>query len=182
MQKHSVFGLHMIEKVSHLPESAAYIAYQTHERENGLGYPRQRSGRFIHNYSKIVQVADVFESLSSPREYRLAYMPYQAMEIIIKMSVKNLLSSDYVKAFVSYMSLFPVGSLVELSDHNIAKVIQANEFHFTKPLVSVIADNSGALLPRNKIYQVDLARDVSLQIIRAVEWTQVPDVDLMRGF
>jgi HD-GYP domain-containing protein (c-di-GMP phosphodiesterase class II) len=182
VQKHSVLGLHLLERVDKLPESAPYIAYQTHERENGQGYPKQRSGRFIHNYSKIVQIADVFESLSSPREYRTAYIPYRAMEILIKMSRKSLLASDYVKAFITYMSLFPVGSLVELSDHTIAKVVGASEMHFTKPVVSVIADIKGNLLPPEKIYFIDLTKNHALQIIRAVESNHLPGLDIMHGF
>jgi HD-GYP domain-containing protein (c-di-GMP phosphodiesterase class II) len=182
VQKHSVLGLHLLEKVNKLPDSAPYIAYQTHERENGQGYPKQRNSRFIHNYSKIVQIADVFESLTAPREYRIAYIPYRAMEIIIKMSRKNLLANEYVKAFITYMSLFPVGSLIELSDHTIAKVIHANELHFTKPIVSVIADTKGNLLPRENIYQVDLSKNQALQIIRAVESNHLPGLDIMHGF
>jgi HD-GYP domain-containing protein (c-di-GMP phosphodiesterase class II) len=182
VQKHSVLGLHILEKVSKLPESAPYIAYQTHERENGQGYPKQRGTRLIHNYSKIVQIADVFESLSSPREYRSAYIPYRAMEILIKMSRKNLLSNDLVKAFIAYMSLFPVGSLVELSDHTTAKVVQANELHYTKPVVSVLMDSKGGLLSREKIYQVDLAKNQNVQIVKAIESHHLPGLDIMHGF
>jgi HD-GYP domain-containing protein (c-di-GMP phosphodiesterase class II) len=182
VQKHPVLGLHLLESVARLPESAPYIAYQTHERENGQGYPKQRGSRFIHNYSKIVQIADVFESLSSSREYRTAYIPYRAMEILIKMARKNLLSNEYVKAFITFMSLFPVGSLVELSDHSIAKVIHANELHFTKPIVSVLTDTSGDLLPMKNICQVDLSKNQTLQIIKAVESNHLPGLDIMYGF
>jgi HD-GYP domain-containing protein (c-di-GMP phosphodiesterase class II) len=182
VQKHSVLGLHLLERIDKLPESAPYIAYQTHERENGQGYPKQRNSRFIHNYSKIVQIADVFESLSAPREYRTAYMPYRAMEILIKMSRKNLLANEYVKAFITYMSLFPVGSLIELSDHTIGKVVHANELHFTKPIVSIIADAKGNLLPKENIYQVDLCKNQAIQIIRAVESNHLPGLDIMHGF
>jgi HD-GYP domain-containing protein (c-di-GMP phosphodiesterase class II) len=182
VQKHTVLGLHIIEKVPSLPECAAYIAYQTHERENGQGYPKQRMSRFIHNYSKIVQIADVFESLSSPRQYRAAHIPYRAMEILIKMSRKNLLSNEYIKAFISYMSLFPVGSLVELSDHNTAKVVHANELHYTKPVVSVIKDSKGNIFPLEKIYQVDLSKNTNIQIVKAIETYHIPEADIMFGF
>jgi HD-GYP domain-containing protein (c-di-GMP phosphodiesterase class II) len=182
VQKHSVLGLHILEKVSKLPESAPYIAYQTHERENGQGYPKQRNSRLIHKYSKVVQIADVFESLSSPREYRNAYMPYRAMEIIIKMSRKDLLASDLVKCFISYMSLFPVGSMVELNDHTVGKVVQANELHYTKPVVSIVADSRGSLLSKDKIHQVDLSKNQNLQIIKAIEATKMPGLDIMHGF
>ncbi|HEX7510237.1 MAG TPA: HD domain-containing phosphohydrolase [Chitinivibrionales bacterium] len=182
VQKHAVLGMHLLEKINRVPESALYVAYQTHERENGKGYPKQRSGRFIHAFAKIVQIADVYESLCSPRDYRPPYLPYRAMELLIKMSVKNLLSIDHVKAFLTYASLFPIGSIVELSNHCVARVIQANELHQTKPVVSVIMDAETVLLPKGKIYQLDLSQDSSIQIIRAVEPNNLPPLDIMHGF
>jgi len=182
VQKHAIIGLHVLEKVARLPESALYVAYQTHERENGKGYPKQRSGRFIHSYAKIVQIADVYESLCSPRDYRPPYLPYRAMELLIKMSVKNLLSIEFVKSFLTYASLFPIGSIVELSNHCIGRVVQASELHQTKPIVSVIIDPCGALLTKEKIFQVDLSKDSSLQIIQAIEPANLPAIDIMHGF
>jgi len=182
VQKHSILGLHLLENITRLPDSAQFVAYQTHERENGSGYPKQRSGRLIHSFSKIVQIADVYESLSSPREYRDAFLPYKAMETIIKMSRKTLLSNEFVKAFITYMSLFPIGSLVELSDKTIGKVIHSNEAHFTKPIVSIIAGPQSQLLASDKIFQIDLLKRQDLQIVRAVEAKELPNQDIMAGF
>ena len=182
VQKHAILGLHIIEKVPRLPESALYVAYQTHERENGKGYPKQRSGRFIHAFAKIVQVADVYESLCSPRDYRPPYLPYRAMELLIKMSGRNLLSIEFVKAFLAYASLFPIGSIVELSNHCIARVVHANELHQTKPIVSIIINHDGMLLAKEKIYQIDLSKETNIQIIRAMEPAHLPAIDVMYGF
>lgn len=182
VQKHAILGLHIIEKVGRLPESARFPAYQTHERENGKGYPKQRPGRFIHRYAKIVQVADIYESLCSPREYRVPYIPYRAMEVLIKMSRQNLISGEFVKAFLTYASLFPIGSIIELNDRRIAKVVQGNELHYTKPVVSVIVDEKGKLLEKGQIYQVDLSKDTSVQITTALERHNFPSIDIMHGF
>jgi HD-GYP domain-containing protein (c-di-GMP phosphodiesterase class II) len=182
VQKHAILGLHLIEKVARVPDSVLYITYQTHERENGKGYPKQRSGRFIHSFAKVVQIADVYESLCSQRDYRPPFIPYRAMELLIKMSSRNLLSIEFVKAFLSYASLFPVGSLVELNNHSVARVVQSNEVHQAKPVVSVIMDPSGALLPPEKIYQIDLSKDPGVQVIRALEPGKLPPFDIMYGF
>jgi HD-GYP domain-containing protein (c-di-GMP phosphodiesterase class II) len=182
VQKHAILGLHILEKIAKIPETAKFVAYQVHERENGKGYPKQRSGRLIHRYAKIVQIADIYESLCSPREYRMPYIPYRAMELLIKMSRQNLISAEFVKAFLTYASLFPIGSIIELSDHRIAKVIQGNEQHYTKPIVSVILDEKGDLLEKSMVYQVDLSKDTNIQIIRALERNNLPQVDLMFGF
>ena len=182
IQKHAILGLHILEKFTQIPETAKFVAYQVHERENGKGYPKQKAGRFVHKFAKIVQIADVFDSLCSPREYRLPYIPYRAMEILIKMSNQNLVSGEYVKAFLTYASLFPIGSIVELSDQRIAKVVQGNELNYTRPVVSIIEDHRGPLMKKNQVYQVDLSTDTSVHISKALEPDDLPKIDIMFGF
>jgi HD-GYP domain-containing protein (c-di-GMP phosphodiesterase class II) len=108
VQKHPILALHLLERIRQLPDSVPYMAYQTHERENKTGYPKQRGTHLIHNFAKIVQVADVYEAMSSPRSYRAAHIPYKAMENVIKMTRQGLIAGDYVEAFLRYASLFPV--------------------------------------------------------------------------
>jgi len=182
IQKHPVMGLHLLEVITRLPESIPYIAYQSHERENGTGYPKKRTDRLIHSFSKIIQVADIYVALASSRPYRDEYMPYKAMEAIIKMTKQGLISGEFVKAFLNYTSLFPVGSLVELNNKRIAKVIQSNGTSFAKPVVSVLTTDRGELLPERNIYQLDLADDTDTHIVKALQFDHIPDVSLMDGF
>jgi hypothetical protein len=104
------------------------------------------------------------------------------MEILIKMSNQNLVSSEYVKAFLTYASLFPIGSIVELSDQRIAKVVQGNELNYTRPVVSIIADHRGPLMKKNQVYQVDLSTDTSVHIRKALKPDDLPKIDIMFGF
>ncbi len=182
IQKHPINGLHLLESVVRLPDSVPFIAYQAHERTNGKGYPKQRSGRFLHAYAKIVQIADIFEALSAPRTYRPPQIPYKAMETIIKMTRQGMISGEFVKAFLAYASLFPVGSFIELSDHRIARVINAHPTSYAKPRVSVLTDAAGAVLPRQKIYQIDLSTDTTVQVMRALDSNALAKVTLMDGF
>jgi len=48
----------------------AEIVYEHHERMNGSGYPRGLSGDQILIEARIIAVADVVESMASPRPYR----------------------------------------------------------------------------------------------------------------
>jgi HD-GYP domain-containing protein (c-di-GMP phosphodiesterase class II) len=182
IQKHPIMGLHLLESVTRLPDSAPFVAYQAHERENGKGYPKRRSGRFLHAFARIVQIADVFEALCAPRAYRPPKMPYKAMEMIIKMTRQGLAPGQFVKAFLSYASLFPVGSFIELNDHRIARVVAAHPTSYAKPTVSVMLDASGNRLTAKDIYQVDLAADTSVQVLRALDAAALPGVSLMEGF
>jgi len=182
IQKHPILGLHLLENITRLPESIPYIAYQGHERENATGYPKKRDKRLTHCFSKIVQIADIYIALTSPRPYREPYLPYTGMEMIIKMMRMGLVSGEFVKALLCYTSLFPVGSLVELSDNSIGKVIKANATSYAKPVVTVLTTKSGELLPRQNYFQIDLSEETSLQIVKAHKRDFLPAIDLMDGF
>jgi HD-GYP domain-containing protein (c-di-GMP phosphodiesterase class II) len=181
IKKHPVLGLHLLEKVGYLPDTVSYIAYQTHEREDGNGYPKGRTGRFLHTFARIVMIADVFEALSSPRPYRPAFIPYKAMELLLSFVRKNRFRPELVRSFIDYSSLFPVGSLVKLNTEEIAKVIHANAEKHTKPVVSVIAGKNSVLYPENKITQIDLAKEKDMKIIQALPSDAI-DVEIMKGF
>ncbi len=181
IQKHPILGVHILERIDKLPPAVTVPAYQSHERENGKGYPKQRSSRLIHPFAKITSIADVFEALTAPRAYRTANIPYKAMELVIKMTKQGLLSGEHVKALLEYTSLFPIGSLVELSNGYIGKVVQSNGTSFAKPIVCVLSDKSGSLLPTEKQYIEDLSKNTSVQIVRANPNTSAM-VDLLSGF
>lgn len=167
IMKHPVLGVHLLEKIDRLPEFIPFMAYQCHERVNGKGYPKQRSGRFIHNYAKICAVADMFEALSSPRNYREPLVPYRALEFIIKASHQGLVSGECTKALVQCMSLFPVGSIVELSNRSVGKVIKAAPSSPAKPVVCVLFDESGKELPGGGSREVDLLSTRAVSIVKA---------------
>jgi HD-GYP domain-containing protein (c-di-GMP phosphodiesterase class II) len=178
IQKHPMLGLHLLEKVEYLPYSVPFVAYQTHERENGKGYPKQRSNRLIHNFAKVVAVADIFEALSSPRTYREGNIPYKSMESLIKMTRQGLVSGELVKSLLEYTSLFPVGSIVELSNGCLGKVIKANGNSFAKPVVCVFANSDGVKLDPQETREEDLSKNTAIQITRAHASTLSNDIML----
>jgi HD-GYP domain-containing protein (c-di-GMP phosphodiesterase class II) len=182
VQKHPVLGLHLLERIPRLPPMVPIVVYQSHERENGSGYPRQRNSRLIHAYSKVIHCADIYEASSAPRSYRPAMPPYTCMEKLVKMARQGLLNGDFVKAFLYYASLFPVGSIVELSDRRVGRVIATNGGAFTKPWVSILVDANGHKLPENEIYQIDLKNTPETQISQSLPYSHIENMALMLGF
>jgi HD-GYP domain-containing protein (c-di-GMP phosphodiesterase class II) len=182
VQKHPILGLHLIEKVSNLPESIPYVSYQVHERENSTGYPKQRNSLLIHRFAKLVQVADIYEALTSARSYRKAYIPHEGIVRLIKMSKAGMIPGEFVKSFIEYTSLYPVGSLVELSDRRIAKVIESNRTSLGKPVVSVLTDTSGNPLEKGLITQIDLLKNTWIQITKSLPSDYLQGCDVMDGF
>jgi len=182
IQKHPILGLHLLERISRLPEAIPYVAYQVHERENSKGYPKQRNSLLIHRFAKLAQIADIYEAMTSPRSYRKAYIPHEGVVRILKMSKTGLIPGEFVKAFLEYVSLYPVGSLVELNDKRIAKVIQANRESLGKPVVSIITDATGKILTKTHILQEDLSKNRDVHIVKALPSDFLKDANIMMGF
>ena len=53
-----------------------------HERYDGSGYPDRLKGEHIPQQARIIQIADVFDALTSNRSYRKAYDWQRALEIL----------------------------------------------------------------------------------------------------
>jgi len=151
VQKHPVLGSYLIEGVKGLPPTVTWICYQSHERENKKGYPKGRGGFRTHPFAKIVAIVDIFESLVAGRPYRPALVPYQAMEKLLFKVKAGELDSKPLKSFMEYTSLFPVGSLVKLNDGVIAKVIQANQSTFSRPVVTTVISANHKVILEGKL-------------------------------
>lgn len=182
IQKHPVIGLHLLQNIKGMSDRIAYIAYQVHERENAVGYPKQRASHLIHRFAKMVQVADIYEALTSRRPHRPACMPCEGVVKIVQMAKTGLIASDAVKAFLEYVSLFPVGSLVLLSDNRIAKVVHANKEALHLPMVSVLTDENGELLDKGKIHQLNLNKGSGILIRKGLPFNFLKNVGMMDGF
>ncbi|RJG11297.1 HD domain-containing phosphohydrolase [Massilia cavernae] len=74
MKQHPEVGLSILDGSSRpILKAAAVIAHQHHEKYDGTGYPQGLKGNDIHQYARIVAVADVFDALSHKRCYKEAW-------------------------------------------------------------------------------------------------------------
>jgi putative two-component system response regulator len=63
-------------------QAAVKGALHHHEQWDGSGYPEGLAGKNIPLQARIIQIADVFDALTSDRSYRAAYSWQQALEIL----------------------------------------------------------------------------------------------------
>lgn len=81
MNLHPKYG-HQILSQSNRLKMAADIALCHHEKWDGSGYPNGLKGEDIPLSARIVQLADVYDALRSPRPYKSGYTHEQAYKII----------------------------------------------------------------------------------------------------
>lgn len=82
MSRHPEYGWRILSSNPRL-QMAAEIAYCHHERWDGSGYPRGLAGNAIPLSARIVQIADVYDALRSPRPYKPGYTHEMAVRIIL---------------------------------------------------------------------------------------------------
>ncbi|MGB9793228.1 MAG: HD-GYP domain-containing protein [Thermacetogeniaceae bacterium] len=163
IRQHPKRGFDILRSHYDIPLLSAHVALQHHERADGSGYPRRLSGEEIHEYAKIVMIADVFDALSSDRPYRPACPVAQALDFI-RSEVGKSFDEECASAFISNISPYPVGAVVLLSSGEIAQVVKTTKVAPHRPVVKVYFDRERRLLASP--YEVDLASEPSLSIVR----------------
>ncbi|UCF34193.1 MAG: HD-GYP domain-containing protein [Phycisphaerales bacterium] len=81
IKEHPVRSYHVVKDVPQL-QAAVKGALHHHERWDGSGYPEGLAGEEIPLQARIIQIADIFDALTSDRSYRAAYSWQQALEIL----------------------------------------------------------------------------------------------------
>lgn len=83
IKEHPVRSHRVVKNIPQLDGALDGILYH-HERYDGRGYPSGLSGEAIPMQARIIQIADVFDALTSSRSYRQAYTWEAALEIMDK--------------------------------------------------------------------------------------------------
>ncbi len=124
IQDHVIFTRKILEEIyfeKHLKE-IPFIASSHHERIDGKGYPNSLKGDAVHRLSKIIAVADVFDSITYTRHYRKP-MPIRKALTIIKNSVNSHLDLKCVRGFMD----IPLDKLIKVLAKDIISNFDAED-------------------------------------------------------
>jgi HD-GYP domain-containing protein (c-di-GMP phosphodiesterase class II) len=137
------------------------IVAQVHERYDGSGYPSKLKEEEIHEFARIIGLADTYEAMAHPRADRAALVVYTALNEIIDMRNK-LFDPRLIKTLIRIVSIFPLGSLVKLNNGAVGRVVGANRLYPTRPLIEVYLDPRGRKVSPS--YLLNLAEEPMLNI------------------
>lgn len=130
--QHVLYGLALLKNVSSIPKSTAFVMYQHHEKVNGSGRILHCTGDLLHDFSKIIAVADTYDIIAEKST------PFKAMATIVNKGKSQLLDMLFIKALLISLSLFPLGSLFLLSDNNVARIIGTSGNNFRQPVLRAL--------------------------------------------
>ena len=83
MRSHAVRGEEICRHMKSL-DSVLPIIRHHHERWDGSGYPDGLRGEQIPQLARILQIADIYDALISPRAYKRAFSPEEALSLLEK--------------------------------------------------------------------------------------------------
>jgi len=175
IRTHPIHSYRIITQQLKYPEAIAAIALQHHERWDGNGYPRKLRGNDIMLSSRIVSVADAYEAMVSERPYRNSMIGYSAMKSILSDNGRRF-DPVIIKAFLNSMGIFPIGSIVQLNDSSIGRVIETHASAPLRPKLELIIDEYGDKYA--EIQSIDLLEKKNLFVVRAIDLKELEDSDV----
>lgn len=154
MKQHPVRGADILLAQPGVHPLSVMVAYEHHARYDLSGYPAVSGKDRIGLFSRIVQIVDVFDAMTSARPYQGARTPDHAIRVLVK-GMGNAFDPLLVKIFVDMMGLYPVGTLVRLKGGELGVVYEQAEGEAASPRVKIIRDRDGREV---EPYMVDVAK------------------------
>lgn len=142
---HPVKGYQLLTRVAKLKSSLAVVALEHHEHFDGMGYPRRIKGLSMSEYSRVAAIADSYAALLESKPYRGSILPYFAMKELLTLGIYRY-DPIYLKSFLDRLSIYPIGSLVKLSDQSFGLIVSSVQGKPMRPVILLLKDSNGVLL------------------------------------
>jgi HD-GYP domain-containing protein (c-di-GMP phosphodiesterase class II) len=145
-ESHPAIAYDMLERVRDIDGTVRIIVLQTHEQADGTGFPRRISITRTHRLARVVNLADAYLSLIGCGLGSQNIYPADAIAYLMHHSCQGRFDSVATCGLVRAVSIYPLGSLVQLSDNRTGKVARSVPGNPLSPIVSVAGDNGGSTL------------------------------------
>lgn len=133
MKNHPVYGYNILKGKPDLSNEILLGVLQHHEKMNGNGYPMGVNSSKISRFARIISVVDVYDALVTERPYKKAFSQRDAVEMLMAMTAD--MDVNAMRSFMRSVILYPVGSTVQLSTGEEARVVENNVEYLLRPKV-----------------------------------------------
>jgi HD-GYP domain-containing protein (c-di-GMP phosphodiesterase class II) len=136
-KNHTLDGYNYLKEHYSLSSHSKVVALQHHEHYDGSGYPRGMSGNFINRMARIVAIANSYDEITSDTVNSPAKPPNEAIEYIMG-AAGRYFDFDMANTFVRKIIPYPAGTLVKLSNGQIAVVEKVNPNYPLRPVINIL--------------------------------------------
>ncbi len=139
-QRHPIVAESMMQSVPGSTFTLAMLVSQVHELMNGTGFPRRLDGAAIHPLARVLSAIDTYLTLTSPPKGHPRIVPCDAVAYLLNGVKLGQYAPTAVSALLETVTLYPIGSLIELSDATQARVLRGNGRDYGYPIVERLDD------------------------------------------
>lgn len=134
IKRHPKLGLKRAMQLPNVSRLSKEICLMHHEKLDGTGYPLGISGERIPLHVRMSSIVDVYDALTSERCYKQGMSSIEAFRTLTKMAEEGALDRKLVYKFINCVGVYPLGSLVQISDGRIG-IVWSSTHIVTKPVV-----------------------------------------------
>lgn len=138
MKMHTIYGYQLLQSASNVTMRVRLGVMQHHERLDGSGYPLKLTGGNIHQFAKIIAVADIYDAMTSDRVYRRKFTPFIVVEELFR-DMFGKLDPTVCTTFLNNIRDYYIGNIVRLNDGREAKVVYIEKRLSSRPMVQTSA-------------------------------------------
>jgi HD-GYP domain-containing protein (c-di-GMP phosphodiesterase class II) len=137
-ESHPAIAYDMLERVRDIDGTVRIIVLQAHEQADGSGFPRRITITRTHRLARVVNLADAYLTLVGCGPDGQSILPADAIAYLMHQSCLGRFDSAATCGLVRAVSLYPVGSLVMLSDDRRARVVRVADRSPVAPVVTLV--------------------------------------------
>lgn len=156
VKTHTTKGYELL--LEHGEVDVAYFARDHHERFAGKGYPNSLCADELSEGVQALQIIDVYSAMTSKRVYHSGYGATDALAVLYR--DRQLYNEKFMHKFVECLGIYPVNSVVYLSDNRAAQVELVYDMFPTLPKVKILDEQVSMNLPLN----------YSIKIIKMIDY------------
>ncbi|QLE87493.1 HD-GYP domain-containing protein [Shewanella sp. Scap07] len=140
MKLHQVYAAEIMAETTGLSQISKDVCLMHHEKLDGKGYPHGLKGDEIPLHGRMSCIVDIFDALTATRCYKEAMSPAAAFKVLLSLTPFHL-DEKLVYEFIRCVGVYPVGSLVELSDGRVGIVWDAKNRDALHPILKCFYSN-----------------------------------------
>jgi len=126
VQAHPQVGADIIAAVP-FPYPVAPLIQNHHERWDGSGYPDKLKGEEIPLLARILQIADIYDALTTVRAYKPALSPESAVAILREEAAKGWRDPSLVNLFSEILPSFQAAPCADLTGYSLRALANSLE-------------------------------------------------------
>ena len=129
MKKHPLVGVEIVLNLKQLGEINPRMVvgiFDHHLKSDLSGYPKLFRKREVSLFGKIIQIADSYDAMTTPRIYKKTpYTPEQALALLLSERTVHF-DPILLKIFIGLVGIYPIGSLVLLNTREMGIVYKSD--------------------------------------------------------